>query len=51
MKTSTWLLLFGNKNKRPPDKLDVLIARLALGAVYFTVFLIAVFALFLFLIF
>ncbi len=51
MKTSTWLLLFGNKNRRPPDKFDVFIARLALGAVYFTLFLIAAFALFLFLIF
>ncbi len=51
MKTSTWLLLFGNKNRRPPDKFDVFIARLALGAVYFTLFLIAAFALVLFLIF
>lgn len=51
MKTSTWLLLFGNKNRKPPDKFDVFIARLVLGAVYFTLFLIAAFALFLFLIF
>ncbi len=50
MDATTWLLLFGNKNKRPPDKYDVFIARLALGAVYFTLFLLFAFAVFLFLI-
>ena len=48
MDTSTWLLLFGNKDRRPPDKADVFIARLALGVVYFTLFLIAAFALLVF---
>ena len=44
MKTSEFIMLFG-RNDTPVDKFDVAIAKIALFAVKFTVFLISAFAL------
>ena len=50
MKASEFILLFG-RNCRPIDKFDVAIARIALFAVKFTVFLIIAFTALLMIIF
>lgn len=50
MKASEFILLFG-RNCRPVDKFDVAIAKVALFAVKFTVFLIIAFAVLLMIIF
>ena len=50
MKASEFILLFGRSN-RPVDKYDVAIARIALFAVKFTIFLIIAFAVLLMIVF
>ncbi len=51
MKPEEFIILFGSRNPRPIDKGDVFIARIALFAVKFTLFLILGFALLLILFF
>ncbi len=46
MKSSDFIILFGGRNCRPVDRFDVMIARVALFAIKFTVgLIIAVFVL------
>ena len=51
MKPEEFIILFGSRNPRPIDKGDVIIARIALFAVKFTLFLVIGFALLLILFF